>query len=435
MMRRTKMTVLAVIVLLLLVTLAQSVSARVEITFSFWDFGDDGRRINEALINAFNRSQDKITVKADPIPGNAWAVILARIAGGNPPDLTWITTGSVVADVERGIITDLTPYIQRDNFDIDDFFPQFVDAFKVDGKIYAMPSDSTISLIGYNMDMFDAAGVEYPADDWTWDDLVAIGKKVTIRDGSGKAVQFGFTGFFGFFSDGSSYLPVLWSNGGDVVDNPDRPRVSRLTSREVIDAITYVRDLRFKHKIEALPGEQTRIDGEAHFAAGESAMAFCGGGIVNNIRKAGSKFRWNIQVAPRGTAGHKVQVGPVGYVILKGSKNPDAAWEFMKFLVSNEATNVVANVVGGADAFLLSTRQSVLKEIVARQSKTNLNMNAILRTFAFGRSYRWRLPLGVDIEGPITDALRKVYSGQMDVAPAMKQVKPVVDAVLRKGGK
>lgn len=432
---RTKPTVMAFLVLLLLMSLAQSVSARVEITYSFWDFGEDGRRINEAVIDAFNKSQDKITVKPDPIPGNAWAVILARIAGGNPPDLSWITPYSVVADVERGIITDLTPYIKRDNFDIDDFFPQFVDAYRVDGKIYAIPSDSTISVVGYNMDMFDAAGVEYPADDWTWDDLVSIGKKVTIRDGSGKAKQFGFTGFFGFFSDGGSFYPVLWSNGGDILDDINKPKVSHFTSREVIDAITYVRDLRFKHKVEALPGEQTRFAGEDHFVAGESAMAFCGGGIIKNIRKSGSKFKWNIQVLPRGSVGHKAEVGPVGYVIFKGSKNPDAAWEFIKYMLSDEGIRVAASMTGGMDTLVLSTRQSVLKEIVKRQTNTNLNINAIIRTFTFGRSYKYRLPLGVSFDEPLTEALRKIYGGQMDVAPAMKQLKPVVDAILRKGNR
>ncbi len=46
--------------------------------------------------------------------------------------------------------------------------------------------------MGYNQDLFDAAGVEYPKEDWTVDDFLATAKKLTIP---GK--QWGYSGYYG----------------------------------------------------------------------------------------------------------------------------------------------------------------------------------------------------------------------------------------------
>ncbi len=418
------------VVLLLLSFTAQTGLCKKDIKVAYWDQGENNRLGFNAVIDAFNKSQNEINAIPDPIPGAIGAVILARIAGGTAPDVLWWTANALPEYVEANAVLDITPYIKRDKYDFSDFFENAVSGFILDGKTYGIPIALNVQVVSYNQDMLDAAGVAYPAENWTWNDMLNMAKKLTIRDGSGKAKQFGFTGFFGFFADGSTFMPVVWSNGGEVFNKIDFPTESLVTSKEVVDALTFIRDFRFKHKAEALPGEQTRISGEDHFVNGESAMAFTGPGVGNGIKKAGSKFRWNVQTFPRGTKGQPSQAGAVGLVILRDTKNPDAAWEFVKFMTSHEGFMIFDRAAGSGAIF--PPRISAVKDILQNNPNKELNIAAMLKTMVNARTFTYRTKRNVDWAGPLTEAIRKIYTGSMDVMPAMRQVKPVLDTLMRK---
>ncbi len=88
------------------------------------------------------------------------------------------------SDRQRGLVTDLTPLIERDSVDTSVFIPEVLDIYETDGKIYGLPFLTTGSYLFYNMDLFDAAGVEYPPtswDDtnWTWDAAMEVAKELT----------------------------------------------------------------------------------------------------------------------------------------------------------------------------------------------------------------------------------------------------------------
>ena len=66
------------------------------------------------------------------------------------------------------------------------------------------------------------------------------------------------------------------------------------------------------------------------FEQGEAAMASNGSWLVPTFTAAGIDF--GIAPLPKGPAGQFTSVNPTGAVVYKGSKSPDAAWEFVKYL-------------------------------------------------------------------------------------------------------
>src|SRR5690606_12679478 len=71
---------------------------------------------------------------------------------------------------------------------LDDFYPGLTAAYTVDDQVYCAPKDfSTLALL-YNKDLFDAAGVEYPTGEWTWEDLRAASETLTSGDVVGMSV-------------------------------------------------------------------------------------------------------------------------------------------------------------------------------------------------------------------------------------------------------
>lgn len=435
MMRRLgKFLILLMATVMLFSFTLQSASAKIDIKVAFWDQGENARAQYKALCDAFNASQNEINAIPDPIPGNILATIMARVAGGTAPDLIWYHNDWLPAYADQNMVLDLTPFIKKDNYDLDDFFPNAIAGVTYNGKIYALPLGANPVVLGYNMDMFDAAGAEYPNKKWSWNDFLAVARKLTIRDGSGKAKQFGFTGFFGFFADYEGWLPLLWSNGGDLYDRVTYPTVSTVTSPEVIDSLTFVKDIRFKYRVERLPDEQgSDLGGDERFIAGQSAMAFVTQGIRDALRKANSRFNWNIEIYPRGSKGQSGAAALSCFSVMAASKNPEAAWEFLKFQASREGSQAIQKVTKQTVSF--STRKSEMKEIIENYPDKSINIMAFVETLAVGRTCRYRSKPGADTEPIITEALRKVFSGQMDALPAMRQVKPVLDATLRKANR
>ena len=71
------------------------------------------------------------------------------------------------------------------------------------------------------------------------------------------------------------------------------------------------------------------------FEQGQAAMESNGSWLVATHQAAGLDF--GIAPLPKGPAGQATSINPTGAVVYKGTKNPDAAWEFVKYLASPAA--------------------------------------------------------------------------------------------------
>ena len=110
---------------------------------------DDEQKWEEQVIKDFEAANPNIKINLVVTP---WAdfdtKMQTMIAAGTPPDI-WSHWGpSGFADyVERGLVADLTPYIEKDSFDLSDFEEAVLDIYKVDGKIMGMPILTTGSFV------------------------------------------------------------------------------------------------------------------------------------------------------------------------------------------------------------------------------------------------------------------------------------------------
>ncbi len=114
---------------------------------------------------------------------NYWTLLEAGASGGDMPDVFWMHSNTAQMYMENDILLDLTSYIDSDD-DVkkENYYEGVWDLYNSNGKQYALPKDhDTIALL-YNKAVFDEYNVEYPTDDWTWDDMYEAAK--TIMDAS-----------------------------------------------------------------------------------------------------------------------------------------------------------------------------------------------------------------------------------------------------------
>ena len=112
---------------------------------------------------------------------NYWTLLEAGASGGTMPDVFWMHSNTAQMYMENDILLDLDPYIEKDEtMDLNKYYKGIVDLYtRADGKHFAIPKDhDTIALL-YNKAIFDQYGVDYPTDDWTWEDMYEAAKKIT----------------------------------------------------------------------------------------------------------------------------------------------------------------------------------------------------------------------------------------------------------------
>lgn len=299
------------------------------ITYSIW--GDPQEIKNQqAIVDAFHATTPKITVKVtvsdwDPY----WDKLQTSIAGGDAPDV-FAMDGPLFPDYQtRDVLLDLKPFIDRDGYDLGQLADQAVSDFKTPDGQFGVPRDLNVVALYYNKKMFDTAGIPYPDDTWDWAKLVDVAKQLTLKGAGGKTSQWGF---YTESTDMENYWSELvWQNGGDIISADHK--TSLVGSDQAAGGIQFLQDLIWKHKV--MPDAAiTDALGDA-FEQGQAAMEANGSWLVATHQAAGLDF--GIAPLPKGPAGQATSINPTGAVVYKGTKSPEAAWAFVKYLASPAA--------------------------------------------------------------------------------------------------
>jgi multiple sugar transport system substrate-binding protein len=305
-------------------------------TISYAIWGDTTELANQQkIVDAFMSMNPTIKVNVTVADWDTyWDKLQTSLAGGNAPDV-FLMDGPLYPDYQtRNQLLDLTPLITRDGFDTSQLANLGVQDFTAsDGHLYGLPRDlSTIALF-YNKKMFDAAGISYPDATWNWDKLAQVAGQLT-KQVNGQTQW----GFYTETTDMENYWSELvWQAGGDIVGADKKTLL--IDSDKAAQGIQFLQDLIYKDKVMAQPTPGGTGD---LFENGQAAMEADGSWLVPSHIAAGIDF--GVAPLPSGPAGQATSVNPSGVVVYKGTKSPDAAWEFVKCYTGPQMQQMVANL-------------------------------------------------------------------------------------------
>jgi len=188
---RTKLISLLLSMVMLLslcATAAYAEAQPVTITYACWD--SNQAALLQTVADEFHAANPNITIDIQ-VNGwsDYWTALEAAATGGSLPDTFWMHSNNIYYYGANNQLMDLSDYIAKSDLVDLNNFPEGLNAiYNIDGKQYAVPKDYDTIALWYNKTLFDAAGINYPDDTWTWDDLRAAAKALTKADGS----QYGF---------------------------------------------------------------------------------------------------------------------------------------------------------------------------------------------------------------------------------------------------
>ena len=281
---------LALLLLPLLLFACRSESSTVSFTVS----GDAAEyAAYETLVAAFEAAHPEIDVTLTHIPsaGDYSAKLVTDFAAGTPPDVSLLNYRRVPAFAAAGQMEPLGPYLDKSELIArEDFYPITIDAFTWQGDILCIPQNVSSLVVYYNRDLFAAAGVAEPADDWTWDDFVTTAVTLTRdSDGDGTIDQYGA----GIEPSLYRLAPFVWQNGGRLVDDPANPTQLGLTRLPSLQALEWFVALQTVHHVVPDRTAEAAIDSETRFIQGTTAMFFDSRRGTPTFREA-ADFDWDI---------------------------------------------------------------------------------------------------------------------------------------------
>jgi len=257
--------------------------------------------------------------------GEAWQKISTALATGIGPDVfqvgtTWNPQFAATGGLEE---------IDIDAFGGENAFMRanFVSTTYKE-KSYGVPWFAETRALFYNRDFFAKAGVNPPS---TYDELKEVGKKVVAVSGEGSAIALAGTNAWDLLHN---WAIVLWAYGGDLVSQ-DYKRAT-FNDEAGVAAMEWYVSLISDGLASKACVEYNQPQADAAFINGNVAMCFMGPWNIANIEQENPDLPYDIVEPPAGPKGRASFSGGSNLVILKESKNKEAARAWIEFLVSKE---------------------------------------------------------------------------------------------------
>ena len=413
--------VLAVTLLLMSLAGCSAADGKTHLTFQIWDVAQ--RDSMQAICDAYTAKNPDVVIEVQVTSWNEyWTKLEAAAESNTMPDIFWMHTNQILYYSDFGMLADVTDLY-------DDVDPNFYNehfseisrnnASGSNGRLYGVPKDKDNIILVYNKEMFDAAGVAYPDDDWTWDDMTDASAK--IYETTGKY------GFMAYAEDHLGYWNFVYQAGGYIL-NEDKTKAG-FTQPATMDAMKFYIGIQ----------NEEWCPTQTYFAETQPGIAFFSElgsmyleGNWELMNKATSypnmDGKWDIAklpICPNPASGDGRATISNGlcYSTAARGKNLEVVKDVLKYFGAEEAQRL-AGSYGAAIPAYNGTEDSYFEAF--EKAGYDLDLQIIKDQFDYSIQCvnnasrpKWKSPVG--------DELIKIYSGQVDIDTGLANMQRIVD--------
>jgi len=310
---------------------AQAKRAAVTLMFNTW-YGTT-EEYNAEVFDPFTKKFPHVTIDAAVTPWvQYWQKMQTQAVGGGLPDFFGMDIGYKWDWANKGLLMNMAPLIKRDLDESKYNTTSWATAkFPTDNSVdqYMMPQEVVTTLLYYNEELLDAAGVEHPTYDWSYKTLEEAAMKLIKRDGD-KISQ------YGYYGSGTYHAimdPMVKSNGGQVLSEDFKQCL--LNKPKSVEMIQLVVDW-IEKGVSPNPVEAAALaGGGSFFATKKVGMEITGSWNVDAFIKS-TDLPFNVSMVPTGNVKRVVYGAPDSWSISSATPNFEDAWEMVMFGIGEE---------------------------------------------------------------------------------------------------
>ena len=393
------------------------------------------RPVLEPVLADFSEEMPHIAI--DLVPSGGWGEVRTKFyaaqAAGDPINIMENGWSAVLTTYETGVTIDLAPFFTRDKIDpAATFAAPAINMWTVEGRILGMPITMSVDSMAYNVEIFEAAGINpLPVDlndtDWNMETLLDLSTQLTNED----RTQFGHGGGITCSNGGGIGTGTFWGVG------PWDSEEGRATidTPEFIDALDWWRDFGDKHRVTPNADEREAAMG------GQSGNVFMSGKVAMQLTCTSFRdapFTWALATMPYSGEGpsqsgrtwtHPLQMAD------DGTDQNDLAWELFKWLLQPENGGRYPPSAGHVVSPLLDDNASTLAQDGYKNS-LGVDPRAFLlhsRTTKPAGWGLWTFTEFGDISGDLNGQYREFLAGSLTAAEYARWAADLINETL--GGK
>lgn len=413
MLKKIRIKNLAYCITALLVSTAVHAEGKTQIRYGVWDRNQ--LPAIEAIVQKFESANTDIDVEIELTPYKQYFVKLnAAATGGVTPDVFWMNMPNFNNYAKHGLLAPIDEYVSNGNIDLGQFVSSSVGAYQLNGKQYGVPRDIDSIAVWYNKQLFDKAGVSYPTNDWTWQDMEEKGKALQAAlDPSIYPIMMNL-------SDGQeTYFNFILQSGGDIVNK-------EMTKTDVggdaaIQAYKNVQKL-MQEKILPTAQEISELNSSDVFQSERAAMVYAGSWNALPF-SSNEAINNHIGVVTMPKMQRKAGVShSIAYVMSDKTEHKAESARFLAYLSSDEAQTILAK-----SRTVIPAKKSATSEWANSFSSVDVSayIEALDTAFQYpvaGNTSKWHSLLN--------DSLKKVWLGadpEKEMAKASKRIQRAID--------
>ncbi|HEY0605153.1 MAG TPA: sugar ABC transporter substrate-binding protein [Herpetosiphonaceae bacterium] len=399
----------------------------VTIRWGFW--GEPGEKAtHEKVAQAFMQEHPEIKIEIWHQPwGDYFTKLQTLWASGDTatiPDVMFLFP--VPRYAADGVLEDLGPWIEKGGVQTDDYWPALLESVKYNDKIYGLPRDIGLEVLYYNKQIFDEAGVAYPTDSWTWDDLKTAAQKLTVVEGGGRVSRYALG------MEGGKYSLWINQNKGSILDDMRNPSKCTMTEPAAADAITFFSEMMNENQAMRDANLSQAGGDAAVFQSNQVAMIIQNASRISAFNEAAMNY--DVAPVPIPSGGQRsASAGGAAWSLSSSSQHKEAAWTFLSWLQSTDGGQRLYTESGEIFPALQSTAKSAAflqaqKPPTNRQAFLTEGENA--RVGRFGYVPEW----GELEDSVIVPGLQRIWAGEATPDQVLPEICGQVDSFLKERG-
>ena len=383
-----------------------------EVRYAYWD--NTQTPYIERCIEEFNKIYPNVTITQEPNTWDEyWTKLEAAATGGSIADVFWMNGPNITKYAEGGILMPIDDMIAEQGIDVANYPAGLVSLYNIGGVQYALPKDFDTIGVWYNKALFDEAGVEYPTDDWTWEDMAEKAAALTKEDGSVYGIGAGFDTQCGIYN-------TIYACGGYIISEDKKS--SGYDKEETQAGVQCWIDL-MEAGVSPSEASLEETTADAQFLSGRLAMYWGGSWFLGALKSSDIIGDIDVVELPSINGQKATVIHGLGNCIYEGTKYPEAAKAWVSFL-AGETANLISAETGAAIPALAGTAAQWV------EATPEINLQSFITS---SEEYSYPYPANANTAEWQTfeaDCLKKAFSLDVPVADACTELAEQMNGVL-----
>lgn len=423
---------------------ASQSNAPVTLRYALWDANQVAQY--QAVADKFQKLHPNVTIKLEQTGwANYWTNLQTGFVSGTVPDVFTDHLFYYPEFAANQQIVDIEPLVKRDKVPTDIYYPGLAQLWTHEGHRYGLPKDWDTIAIFYNTNMTKAAGIsDAEMNGLTWNpdnggSLQQVIAKLTLdtngNNGTSPSFDKSSIAQYGFLADtqggSGAQGQTQWSSfavstGWWYNNAPVWGTKFNFGDSRFVKTIQWYANLGLKEGFSPKYADVPTSGVESLFVSGKVASMTDGDWMTKWIVE-NAKFPVGIALLPKGPAGLRTMFNGLADSIWTGSKNQEAAWEWVKYLASAESETLV----GSYGVVFPAVPAGAKASVEVQKQKLGVNPQPFLDEAGM-KDATFPFPItehSSEIQAIMKTAMQAVFTGQQTAAEALPAANDKVNAL------